>query len=280
MSEYLRFSQRNGLEPLPQQLQLGQLSQQFIALVWGAIYSDIQDGIGHGVYDNYLEDRWKSIIYDYCVEVLNAMNPQNISYDIDAVIRAVESKIKSENYATTLDTVEYFLRHPKINPKTKEGVRAAFVRSHLAYRVIDKDTIVAIGTGEQAHAVQSAFSLSSASAPGAFSHLKASASALARNDWATSIRESITAVESAARLVAGDSATLGEALKSLGKSNTINPLLKSALEKLYAYTNAEQGIRHANVFEDKANVDEDDALFMLGACASFVTFLLSKRAAK
>jgi hypothetical protein len=53
-------------------------------------------------------------------------------------------------------------------------------------------------------------------------------------------------------------------------------MLRSALDKLYAYTNAEGGIRHANVFADKANVDEDDALFMLGACASFVTFLLSK----
>jgi len=159
-------------------------------------------------------------------------------------------------------------------------LKAAFSESHLPYRVVDDNMIIAIGTGEQALAVQGALDAAAKSAPGALSHLKTAAAALAKNDWAGSVRESITAVEAAARLVAGDSSTLGDALKSLGKANTVNPLLKSAFEKLYAYTNAEGGIRHANVFQDKPNVDEDDAMFMLGACASFVTFLLAKLTSK
>jgi hypothetical protein len=35
-------------------------------------------------------------------------------------------------------------------------------------------------------------------------------------------------------------------------------------------------VRHALVFGDEAQVDEADALFMLGACASFVSYLLTR----
>jgi hypothetical protein len=43
-----------------------------------------------------------------------------------------------------------------------------------------------------------------------------------------------------------------------------------------AYTSDEEGVRHALVFGDEAQVDEADALFMLGACASFVSYLLAR----
>ncbi len=44
--------------------------------------------------------------------------------------------------------------------------------------------------------------------------------------------------------------------------------LKPAFHKLYGYSSDEEGVRHALVFGDEAQVDEADALFMLGACAS------------
>ena len=37
----------------------------------------------------------------------------------------------------------------------------------------------------------------------------------------------------------------------------------------------EKGIRHA-LTEGKADVDMDDAVFMIGACASFVSYLVGK----
>jgi hypothetical protein len=52
--------------------------------------------------------------------------------------------------------------------------------------------------------------------------------------------------------------------------------MKGAFQKLYGYTSDENGIRHASVFDPKAKVDETDALFMLGACASFVSYLLAR----
>jgi hypothetical protein len=45
---------------------------------------------------------------------------------------------------------------------------------------------------------------------------------------------------------------------------------------LYAYTSDEKGIRHALLDDSTAKVDEADAMFMLGACAAFVSYLLNK----
>ena len=44
----------------------------------------------------------------------------------------------------------------------------------------------------------------------------------------------------------------------------------------YGYTNDEQGIRHALLDRDAADVGLDEALFMFGACASFAAYLTQK----
>ena len=69
-------------------------------------------------------------------------------------------------------------------------------------------------------------------------------------DYRNSIKESISAVEAMARVVAGSrKATLGEALKVLERSNRLHPALKDAFSKLYGYTSDEHGIRHAMLEE-------------------------------
>ena len=52
--------------------------------------------------------------------------------------------------------------------------------------------------------------------------------------------------------------------------------MKSALNKLYGYTNSEEGIRHALIENQGANVDIDEAIFMFGVCASFAAYLSTK----
>jgi len=56
----------------------------------------------------------------------------------------------------------------------------------------------------------------------------------------------------------------------------LNPNLSRALSGLYDWTGDQEGLRHSLVFSDKADVDETDALFMAGACAAFVTYLIAR----
>ena len=94
-------------------------------------------------------------------------------------------------------------------------------------------------------------------------------------DYENSIKESISSVESMARIVADNkNATLGDALKSIeGRGVHIHPALKTAFLNLYGYTSDESGVRHAKKI---GGVDStfEEAKFMLIACSAFNNYLL------
>jgi hypothetical protein len=69
---------------------------------------------------------------------------------------------------------------------------------------------------------------------------------------------------------------LNGALARLENPAKIHPALKRGFGNLYGYTSDESGIRHALLDDGTANVDEADALFMIGACAAFVSYLINK----
>ena len=60
------------------------------------------------------------------------------------------------------------------------------------------------------------------------------------------------------------------------KAGHIHGAMKAAFSSLYGYASDEEGVRHALVLGSDAQVDETDAMFMLGACAAFVSYLVSK----
>ena len=108
------------------------------------------------------------------------------------------------------------------------------------------------------------------------SHLRQASECINQGDYPSAVRESIHAVESAARQIDPDAKTLGPALTSLEKAGGLHPALKRAFSNLYGYTSDEQGIRHALIDSPQANVGQDEAVFMLGACASFGSYLARK----
>jgi hypothetical protein len=110
---------------------------------------------------------------------------------------------------------------------------------------------------------------------GARAHLRNAAEELTTGRYADSIRESIHAVESVARTLAQDG-KLSNALAKLEQSAKIHGGMKAGFNSLYGYTSDEQGIRHAHLNEPTAQPDETDALFMIGACAAFVSYLIGK----
>src|SRR5262249_50572550 len=94
-------------------------------------------------------------------------------------------------------------------------------------------------------------------------------------DHRNSIKEAISAVEAAAKLIAGSEGSgLGPALNRLAAKVTLHGALKAAFLSLYGYTSDSGGIRHALLEED--NVGYDEAKFMLVACSAFVNFLISR----
>jgi len=96
-----------------------------------------------------------------------------------------------------------------------------------------------------------------------------------RPDYRNSIKESISAVEAAARILSGKpQATLGDALTYLEKSGALHGALKGAFSKLYGYTSDADGIRHSLMGE--SDLTQADARYFLVVCSAFVNLLKVK----
>lgn len=94
-------------------------------------------------------------------------------------------------------------------------------------------------------------------------------------DYRNSIKESISAVESACQMINNSQETLGDALNKLKKSgfNIPQPLFKG-FNSIYGYTDSSDGIRHA--MSEIPDLQEEDARFMLIACSAFTNYLITK----
>ena len=272
---YLPFSQRTGAAPIPPQLRLGEVSPRFRHLVNYCFAKEVDNFEGHGINGiSFFKEPWREVAMDFHVKLLN-QPPQTFKNSSNVYLELIQDILAKSKIEVLFDCIEFFYRHPRCSAAFRTGLVECFVEARTAYRIIDEQ-IVAIGTEQQAEAFEAAVkSTEVAGAVAARKHLLAAGGALREGKWADSVRESIHAVESLARRIAPKTNTLGHALKVLEDKGYIHGSLKSAFEKLYGYTNDEGGIRHA-LLDDESKVDEADALFMLGACASFVSYLISR----
>jgi hypothetical protein len=88
-------------------------------------------------------------------------------------------------------------------------------------------------------------------------------------DYANSIKESISAVESIVKKVTGkDNGTLNSVISKLN----LHPKLNSGIKNLYDWTSDEGGIRHGSKEGDKTP-DAKDARLMLVLCSGFVNYI-------
>lgn len=94
-------------------------------------------------------------------------------------------------------------------------------------------------------------------------------------DYRNAVKEAISSVESACKVIAEkNSASLGDCLKVLKEKHPLHAAFEQALHKLYGYTSDEGGIRHS-LTDDSVAVTADDAKFMIVLCCSFVNYLIS-----
>ena len=156
-------------------------------------------------------------------------------------------------------------------------LNSAFERLNFAYRIIN-DEIVEITSEQEIKTIEIAIDNSARNVK---MHLNRALELYAQRpngDYRNSIKESISAVEAFCREKTGEN-TLGKALNKLEKNGIVFPdVLKTAFEKLYAYTNQpDAGIRHAlmddtGVYTPKA----EEAIFMLVSCSAFINYLNKK----
>jgi hypothetical protein len=149
-------------------------------------------------------------------------------------------------------------------------------RELSGYRVIGK-RIMPITSEDEVSSIQSALEIDDHYGPVKI-HLSASADFLSNRknpNFRNSIKESISAVESCCCVITKNpKATLGMALNEIERKHKLHSALKNSFSSLYGYTSDAEGIRHALLSED--NLTQDDAIYMLVACSSFINYLIKK----
>jgi hypothetical protein len=193
------------------------------------------------------------------------------------VIADLKAIYVSGDYIDVLGTTQWFLRHPSCPNDLKGDVAFRLKYARAAYQLFDGDTIAPISSDQEAKALEAALiSTKGAGFGGVRVHLKNAAQELTAGNWAPSIRESIHAVEAAAKIIEPSAKTLEPALASLARDNKLHGGMKNGFAALYGFTSDEKGIRHSLLEKSQAEMDEADAQFMLGACAAFVSYLIAR----
>ena len=269
----LTFSQAHGYEELPQPLKLEELSREARTRLWSSLFRFVSLRSKY-----YLSKDWETVFVSLHVKFF-ALPLDEFENTTHEFVKAYKPVFMDGPFNRVFDLLLAIVRHPQCPPLFSASVSLTFRECHLAY-VLDVGPPPAIfpaATQEEGAAVlHSIANLSSAGLAGAVSHLRHASDCINQGDFPGAVRESINAVESTARKIAPDAKTLEPALWSLEKAKALHPALKQAFSKLYGYTSDEQGIRHALIDNPQANVGQDEAIFMFGACASFSSYLARK----
>lgn len=279
--KYLTFSQLYGYEPLPEPMRLEVLSKELRQDLCYVVYKIL----------NVREPAFRQMNNLWHVRVLGRFlkKPKDeMVKSCDGIYELFKHHLLEDPFNRVLDLTQLIVNNTDANRifarsrAPAEEVQQLF-EQHLAAYYLDLSqqpflfhprcskeqgdaTIKAINTIQENGMNASA------------SHLQQAAIHINAQQYGDSIADSIHAVESVARSIDHKAAhTLTSALNNLEKHGLkLHPALKEGLKKLYGYTSDEQGVRHALIDKDSPEVGLDEAMFMFGACASFVAYLVNK----
>ena len=269
----LTFSQAQGYEEIPGTLALEKVDYEARLKLWNLLYISawVDTMAKFGYWST--NPQWVPILEtphtDFFRRPIDDLDTSPSGYK-GAILDVLP-------FYKLFDLLQIIMRHQNCPGKFIADVVKLFDECRLAY-VVDTNgpaTILPAVTEREGQAIVGALhELHEAGLTGAGTHLRNAGELLNQGDWPGSIRESIHAVESVARqLDPNASQTLGPALTSLEKDGHLHPALKEGFSRLYGYTSDEQGIRHPLIDNATSPAGRDEAVFMLGACASFASYL-------
>ena len=262
------FSQRMGLKPISDLVQLESMNDDLRTGLWNALDRDLF------VKDRFNDSDFTEVLWRYHFKLPVDSRPitnTGFGTSYTRVWEHIRSHFFGCSWNEVYDFVEFVLRCYPHDREIRRSIEVTLARENSGYRLIDGH-LSPISDRDEVQEVASAIEDAHA---GVREHLRAALSLLTDRknpDYRNSIKESISAVEAMAKVVTGDSkATLGDALKILERKGKLHPALKEAFSKMYGYTSDADGIRHALMSE--SSLSQADARYFLIVCSAFVNLL-------
>ncbi len=258
------FSQRNGYVPLPPKMVPEAITSELRNTLWNLI----NDAISFEEYGKLTESLWIRL-YKLPADSRPRMSNSNgvfwgRSWEL------VRDKILKGEWYEVYDHVEFL---GKCKPKLIPIFNRILESEAAAYRIIGNQ-VCQITDANEIEAIENSLNDVDRFAPVA-DHINAALALMTdrvRPDYRNSIKESISAVESAAKIVTQNpNVELGKILRYLETAGKINGALVKGFSAIYGWTSDQQGIRHAML--EEPNLNHSDAKFFLVICSAFANYL-------
>lgn len=276
MAREKRFSERNGFKSFSEEIIVGRITpelQNALCSCFDRLDAYIYSlKLSHLPYYQMQEHLWTNYHNQRKAE-FDQRNDVVCNYLINPVVKWYEKFDIIEEALFYLSKLKKHLYKDKqYYDSLKDDLNDEFERLNAGYRVVDR-YITDIVTKEEIDSVTRTIEENDDSVK---EHMQKAVMHYSRRpdaDYRNSIKESISAVEAYCRKKTGET-TLGKALKHLEDAGLEIPqMLKTAFDKLYAYTNdGDTGIRHALIEGDSVPTNAE-ALFMLVSCSAFINYL-------
>lgn len=273
-----RFSQRHGYTSLEKAFQRESIDEALRTKLWNVLKILIWDGYNPHAYNSqrrseFIDQMVRRLWIHYFNRDLDTLPPFHGDYRTKGYYDLFKDHFAKCKWFEVYDFLEE-ISTDRSNLLESQGdssrkwINEVLEEYNSAYRFVGKE-IAEITDQNEISSIEDG--LEDAEKPVRI-HLEAALRMLSDRespDYRNSIKESISAVEAACRIVTGnESATLGDALKRV---QNMHPAMQKAFAQLYGYTSDESGIRHSLVDEPK--ISYADAKFMLVACSAFISFL-------
>jgi hypothetical protein len=280
----MKFSERRGIKPIKNVIQTDDMDADLRTGLWNALslfyWDDVVTRYGYSYHesDELISRLCRSIWLNYFKHPLDTLPS-----DWGPTYQILREYFFACHWYEAYDFLEfvpsnYLAPYSDTNAKFRDYCNRILERELSAYRFVG-NKLTQITSEEEIAAVEHALAAADSMRPVSL-HIKTALGFLADRkspDYRNCIKESISAVEAACKLITNDDkATLGDAIKKLKAKVDLHAALEKAFLSLYGYTNDAEGIRHALM--EEPTLTFEDAKFMLVSCSAFVNYLTAKSA--
>jgi hypothetical protein len=277
----MKFSQRIGLTPHTKEIQIASMDNDLKNTLWNILreigLETLSDTDEYG-FDTTVVPNYSSLMWHKHFKLQVEYAPKNKRRLIDKLREIYADSQWFERY----ELIEY-IYNSKIKGFDKklftQAINKCLENEFAGYRFVN-GCFMPITNDLEIKSIEESLEIGKqyTALTGVNLHINTAIDHLSKKpngDYRNSIKESISAVEAACRIITGKN-SLGDALKELENKNIIfDSSLTKGFDKLYAYTNnRSSGIRHANIDPHK-DPGFDLAKYMLVSCSAFINLLIS-----
>jgi len=275
----MKFSERQGITKVKDIIQFESMDDDLRNSLWNVFYNyvlnDLIKSTANAVRYTTSWSEIKNLWKNFYIKPIDS-----IPYSIRDTIEYIKYDFFNYDWYEVYDFIEYIVKTtPHYNKSfIISDISNVLIRECSAYRLINEE-FVPISNEEHIKSIQEVLdSTSTGKLIGVSTHIKTALTLMSDKtnpDYRNSIKESISALESLCIIISGKpKATLGNALSALNSKIELHKSLEKSFCQLYGYTSDGDGIRHGML--DIPTLDQEDAIYMLVSCSSFINYLMVK----